>query len=271
MNTAPALVDGHVHLHRCHDIEAALDAAVRNLELARTALGLPVEVERFLWLVEDPAEGSSVRLNALSHHGKHWQVEFVDSVTLRLSRTEDGEQLIVVLGRQIPTSDNLEVLVVGTAESLRAGRSQTEAIEEGLEREALVMLPWGFGKWTGQRGRAVSRAYDRYASEGLFLADTGARSSFLKPPGVFARSAADAHPVLVGSDPFPFKDQLRALGTHGFVVEDLPRQPTWRDLHGAIRSLHGQPRRFGRPLRPDMFARLQIKMQLRKRRSRRAS
>ena len=271
LNTAPALVDGHVHLHACHDIEAALDAAVRNLELARTALGLPVEAARFLWLVEDPTEGSSARLDALSHNSEQWKATIVDSVTLRLSRTKDGEQLIVVLGRQIPTSDNLEVLVVGTAESLRVGRSQDETIEEGLEREALVMLPWGFGKWTGQRGRAVSSAYDRYASEGLFLADTGARSSFLKPPRVFARSAADAHPVLVGSDPFPFKDQTGALGTNGFVVENLRKQPTWRDLHGAIRSLHSQPRRFGHPLRPDVFARLQLRMQLRKRLVRRAS
>lgn len=271
MTTIPALVDGHVHLHACHEIEAALDAAVRNFEIARTTLGLPVRTGRVLWLVEDPTEGSSARLRALSNHGKHWQATFVDSVTLRLSRTGDGQQLTVVLGRQIRTSDNLEVLVVGTAEPLRARQSQDETIKQGLEREALVMLPWGFGKWIGQRGRAVSSAYDRYALEGLYLADTGARSSFLKPPRAFIRSVAESHPVLVGSDPFPFKDQLETIATHGFVIEDLPKQPTWRDLHGAIRSLHGQPHRFGRPLKPDTFARLQIKMQLRKRRSRQAS
>ena len=58
------LIDGHVHLHRSHSIEAALDAAVINFERARSRLSPAGPGHAALWLVETPAESASTRLRA---------------------------------------------------------------------------------------------------------------------------------------------------------------------------------------------------------------
>lgn len=257
------LVDGHVHLHRCHEIDVALDTALSNLDLARSALGLSTHTPDVLWLVEGRDEGGAERL--LAQRGRRWDVDASDDACVRLTRCGDGRRITVILGRQVRTMEDLEVLIVGTLQPFDSLRSLDATVEAGLEQEALVMLPWAFGKWVGSRGRAVTAAYERYAPMGLRLADTAARNRFLAAPSSFARSVADRHPVLAGSDPFPFPDQLRVIGSYGFVLEDISPDAGWPELHRAVASLNEQPRRFGRVLGTAGFVRLQWKMQMRKR------
>ncbi len=243
----------------------ALDAAVHNLDRVRSSLGMASGTPDVLWLVEDLHERGAERLLALAEHGGRWQITGLEDVCLRLARTEDGRGVTVILGRQIRTAEDLEVLIVGTTEPIESQRPLEETVESGLERKALVMLPWGFGKWSGSRGRAVTRAYNRYARYGLRLADTGARAGFLRSPPAFAGSVADGRPVLAGSDPFPFPDQIGAIGSHGFVLNGVPADPDWADLHRAVAVLDEQPRRFGRSLGGTEFIRLQWKIQMLKR------
>lgn len=265
MTAGPTLVDGHVHLHACHEIDVALDAALSNFDGARSAHGLPRGTPDVLWLVELEGERSLERIRMSAQRGGRWQAEGFEDVCLRLSRTEDARRITVILGRQVRTAENVEVLIVGTTESIAQDQPVQDTVEVGLEQEALVMLPWAFGKWTGARGRLVASAYDKYASCGLRLADTAARARFLPEPKEFTRSAADGYPVLAGSDPFPFPDQLRRIGALGFVLDDVTADPGWSDIRRAVASLDSQPRRFGQPFRMIEFARLQAKMQLRKR------
>ena len=243
----------------------ALDAAVHNLDRVRSTMGVAPGTPDVLWLVEDLNERGAERLLARKEFGSRWELAGSDGVCLRLARFRDGRRVTLILGRQVRTADDLEVLVVGIAGPIEARRPLDETIESGLEQEALVMLPWGFGKWTGSRGRSVEQAYWRYAPHGLRLADTGARTGVLRQPPVFARSIADGRPVLAGSDPFPFPDQLAAIGRHGFVLDGVPADPDWGDLHRAVAELDEQPRRFGRRLGFAEFVRLQWKIQMKKR------
>lgn len=265
MTSRAALVDGHVHLHACFDIDTAFDVAKRNLDSVRSKLHLPAATSDVLWLAELRDERATDRLRASLAHGGRWQPDVSDGAIMRLQHSEHGHKLTVVFGRQIRTAENLEILVVGTMEQTPSGRPLEETVEASLDQDALVMIPWGFGKWTGARGRTVARAYERFSAQGVRLADTGAHSRFRGDPGVFVRSIADENPILSGSDPFPFPDQIRAIGRTGFVLTDIPADFGWPDMLSAVASLKGQPRRFGRSFRTTEFARLQVKMQLRKR------
>lgn len=255
------LIDGHVHLHPSHPVEAALDAAARNFERAAARLGSTAPRHAALWLVETPAESASTRLRGAE--AGHWQLNEHDEVTWRLQRA-DGAQLTLIRGRQVATSDGLEVLLVGTADAVPEGRSLRETIESHLERRVLVMIPWGFGKWTGGRGRAVARAYDTYGPQGLRLADTGVRPRWLPTPDLLRRSAADGKPVFVGSDPFPFRETADRIGSAGFVARDLPLGSGWHEMFAALRDPGGSLERFGRPVGTVRFLRLQVQMQHRK-------
>lgn len=255
------LIDGHVHLHGSHSIEAALDAAIENFERAWSRLGSAGPRHAALWLVETPAESASTRLRGTE--AGHWQVDERDDVTWRLQRA-DGAWLTLIRGRQVATSEGLEVLLVGTADPVPDGRSLHETIETHLERRVLVMIPWGFGKWTGRRGRAVARAYEAYGAKGLRLADTGVRPRWLPAPDLLRRSAADGRPVFVGSDPFPFRETADRIGSAGFVARDLLPDAGWHEMYAALEDPGGSLERFGRPVGTVTFLRLQVRMQQRK-------
>jgi hypothetical protein len=255
------LIDGHVHLHRSHPIEAALDAAVLNFERWRTRVQPAEPLRAMLWLVETPAEAASERLR--SAETGHWNLVERDEVTWDLHR-DAGTRLTLIRGRQVATSDGLEVLLVGTADPVSDGRPLAETIEPHLERRVLVMLPWGFGKWTGRRGRAVAQAYESYGARGLRLADTGIRPGWLPAPRLFRRSAADGRPVLVGSDPFPFRETGDRIGSAGFVAHDVLPDSGWHHIQAAFRQPERSLERFGQPVGTLTFLRLQVQMQRRK-------
>lgn len=257
-----ALIDGHVHLHDCHEIDVALDAAAENFDRARLDLGLPDGSPAFLWLVEAGERGAE---RVLAHRSGRWTVDGSDGVSLGLVDHQAGRFMTAILGRQVRTAEDLEVLAIGLADPVPTNRPLRDTVEECLQEEALVMLPWGFGKWTGSRGRAVVSAFETYSSRGLRLADTAAHARFLTESQALARSIAVELPILAGSDPFPFRDQVTAIGRYGFLLDDVPPEARWEDLQPAVAALRAQPRRFGRPFGAVEFARLQWKMQLRKR------
>jgi len=260
------LIDGHVHLHRAHPIEAALDAAVMNFRRSRAWKPGDRPPRAMLWLVETPAEAASDRLRGTE--AGHWSVDERDAVTWEIHRP-DGARLTLIRGRQVATGEGLEVLLVGTTEQVPGGRSLAETIEPHLKSPVLVMLPWGFGKWTGRRGRAVARAYEAYAARGLRLADIGVRPRWLPAPTLFRRSAADGRPVFAGSDPFPFRDTGDRIGSAGFVARDLPDDSGWCEMSAALRTAGSPFERFGRPVGCLSFLSLQVRMQQRKHAGRR--
>lgn len=256
------LIDGHVHLHRAHPVEAALDAAVGNFASWGGPVGPAEAPEAMLWLVETPAEAASERLRG--PEAGRWSVRERDDVTWELRR-DDGARLVLIRGRQISTNEGLEVLLVGTAEAVPGGRSLAETIEPHLGGRVLVMLPWGFGKWTGRRGSVAARAYDAWAARGLRLADIGVRPWWRRTPELFDRSLADGRPVFVGSDPFPLRGTGNRIGSAGFVARDLRPEEVWWDMHASLHDPARPLERFGRTVGTLAFLRLQVRMQLRNR------
>ena len=258
------LIDGHVHFHACHPLDDALDAAARNA--ARTG-GSP---EIVLWLVEARGEGSLERIR--SHEGGRWRRIRRDEVTWEMRREPDG-RILIVAGRQLTTAEDLEVLLVGTGAAPAEGRSLPATVEPWLGGDALVMLPWGFGKWTRSRGRVVERAYDDYAAAGLRLADTGLRTAWMPRPGLFARSERDRRPVLTGSDPFPFPERIDAIGGTGMMLgeDGAPddggglSDVAWPALRRRLADLETPVERFGGGLSTPDFISLQARIQVRKR------
>lgn len=260
------LIDGHVHFHACHPLDDALDAAARN---AARACGSP---EIVLWLVEARGEGSLERVR--SHERGRWRRFRRDEVTWEMRREPDS-RILIVAGRQLTTAEDLEVLLVGTGAAPAEGRSLPATVEPWLGGDALVMLPWGFGKWTGSRGRVVERAYDDYAAAGLRLADTGLRTAWMPRPGLFARSERDRRPVLTGSDPLPFPERIDAIGGTGMVLSadgeaaraeaGGPSDLSWPVLRRRVAALEAPVRRFGGRLSTPDFISLQARMQVRKR------
>jgi hypothetical protein len=128
------------------------------------------------------------------------------------------------------------------------------------------VLPWGFGKWWGERGRLVD-AYLASARPGkIFLGDNGGRPIGLPAPRQFARAARRGMLVLPGSDPLPRAGEIARIGRYGFVLRlelDLDRPALALKAH--LNRLQRQPAIFGRLQSPARFLASQVSLRLRKR------
>lgn len=268
-NGMRCLVDGHVHIHPGAAPGESLDAAARNMAAAVRALG-PTDgpTDGVLLL----AEVSGVdAFAALPEEIGGWRVGTTAEPVSRLARRQlDGARLAIVAGRQIVTSENLEILALGTRRAIADGAPMAETIAEiaaeggGGENGPLAVLPWGVGKWTGRRGGIVRGLIDAASGPPFFLADSGVRLAGSPRPALLAAGEARGRLVLAGSDPLPLAGERRKTGRYGFVVEAaLDPDAPFAALARWLRARRASPAVYGRLERPLAFFGRQIAMQVR--------
>ncbi len=230
------LVDTHIHAHPCFDIGNFLDAArIRmNAEIASAD-----PLDRVLCLTE--AHGQRFFRTMLAQREQTvagtWRVrESPEPVSIRIEN-EAGHSLWFVAGRQIVASERLELLCLGhDADLPDRVHSLCELTERILAEGGLPVLPWGFGKWTGGRGRAVKNHLEREAVSGAFcLGDNGNRPSLWPEPAAFGIARARNIPVLPGSDPLPLASACEDAGRYGLRMDGrLPPESPWAHLRARL-------------------------------------
>ena len=251
-------VDAHVHLHRLDAVPATLDAAAANFQ--RAAPGREGLLGGLL-LTQTAREQVFEALNGRDQVGD-WQFERVADEPETLLARRGSRTMALVCGRQVRAADGLEVAALGTRQSFVDGRPFAESLAAVLESGAVAAIPWGFGKWTGRRGRVVETTMVNQAQGRVFLGDSGGRAALLGVPTLIRSARARGIPVLAGTDPFPFAGDHRRVGSFGFLaeIEPDPRGP-WRALRAWLRSVSTSPALYGRPSGPVRFAINQVGVQ----------
>jgi hypothetical protein len=244
--TAPLLVDGHVHFHRCFTWHAFLDGASANFAAARRDLQMPAESAGCLMLTETAGVDS---FRALSNdpglvRANGWTVETRDDLSVVLNRGTDI--IVIVAGRQIVTAERLEVLALGCADIIRDGQPIREVLGQVSGRGAVAVIPWGFGKWWGRRGRIVRGLLNAPEVPSFYLGDNGGRARVWRRPRLFVAADRRGTGVLPGSDPLPLPAHVTRAGSYGFVLDDWddPPQPS-QAITRRIRALTKSPAVFG--------------------------
>jgi len=127
------------------------------------------------------------------------------------------------------------------------------------------VLPWGFGKWTGKRGRIVRGILEGEPGRNFFLGDNSGRLALWPAPAEFAIAREKKVKILPGSDPLPYESQVRSIGRFGFVLERaIDRSRPFEEVARLLLDEDEQPKPYGSLERPLAFVRHQIAMQLRK-------
>jgi membrane-bound metal-dependent hydrolase YbcI (DUF457 family) len=261
------LIDAHVHLHDCFDLARTFDAAVRRFARAGQWVDAEGATSGVLMLTESAGADVFSDLKA----GRRplpagWASEPCDDpAALRLVR-HDGARLLVIAGRQIVTAERLEVLALACADAMDDGRPIDTVLAWCRERDAVALLPWGFGKWTGRRGAIVAGLIEQAESGDLLLGDNAGRLNVSRTPALLRRGAARGLAVLPGSDPLPFCTQQTRAGRYGFALDAAldPQRPA-QSLRGHLRALRGRQPVFGRLETLAAFLWYQSAMQWRKR------
>jgi hypothetical protein len=259
------LVDGHVHYHSCFGVRDFLEAARSNFQAARREVGDPDAMGCLMF--SESAWSHHFRAFAdglIERATRDWTVEATDEACSVVARKDGNAELLLIAGRQIVTAERLEVLALATLQEYPDALPIGEAIDLALSTGAVTVLPWGFGKWTGGRGRIVRHILSSPVADELCVGDNGGRPAAGPEPALFALARETGVPILPGSDPLPLPAEVRKPGRCGFLLQG----PV--DLHApaaGIREMvssRAQPRRYGRLERLATFVHRQAALRLRR-------
>jgi len=267
------LVDAHVHIYDCFDLEKFFNSAYSNFknEAVRSDHGrdfigvlLLAETVNDNWFhhLSSWADGGSLPGN---RNTVDWRFHRTDERCSLHARSDDNRALFIVAGRQFVTLEGLEVLSLATTNSFPEGLPIRKLIANVRDTGGTPVIPWGFGKWMGRRGKTLIKLLDTAKSADFFLGDNGNRPFFLPHPSQFKLAQDKNIRNLPGSDPLPFNSGHKKSGSFGFsIFEPLDKSKPWAHIKKMIGSIKTELRSFGEPIGLFGFFKNQILLQLSK-------
>ena len=215
------LADAHVHIYNCFSLEQFLDSAFNNFQ--KTIAKLPEQIPSFylLFLTETSDNNWFKTLVDYAENQKtikDWKLKKTGESHSIYAETSPNQGMYLIAGRQIITSENLEVLALITDETFPDGSSLQDTLKMIRDAGGLPILPWGFGKWLGRRGKVLNNLLNSDDSSPLFLGDNGGRPIFWRRPSYFQIAEDKGLRVLPGSDPLPIASESTRPGSFGFQV-----------------------------------------------------
>lgn len=267
-NYSVGLIDAHVHLYDCFDINIVLDSAWNNLQEVVQRFEVGGDYIGVFFLTETSSDHKFQFLQkvaAKQQDGEPWKFYPTKETCSLLAIGRENQLLVLVAGRQIVTKENLEVLALGTTQFFKDLLPIDEVLRLIQKTSALAVLPWGVGKWLGKRGRIVESVLDSNQHPEVFLGDNSGRLGLMPFPRLLAKAVGENRKVLPGSDPLPFTREMNKPGSFGCILEQpISRDTPARDIKNALVEPNVSIIPFGQAESLFRFIHNQIAMQLRK-------
>jgi hypothetical protein len=214
------LIDTHVHYYPFCTFPEYFDAAYSNMQAAAKQINSFLPFTSILCLLETQTSHWYQELLGIATSTKqigNWQLESLDSdQLLRLTKNNENE-LLLVPGKQIITSENLEVLIIGVTDEI-PHKIPVKFYIEKYSDSHLVIIPWGVGKWLGKRGRIVSNLIQQHSNHKFALGDNSGRATAWKYVPQFNQARQTGINILAGSDPLPISGQYKKVASYGSVI-----------------------------------------------------
>ncbi len=260
-------IDSHVHFHDCFDKGLFFESCFLNI----TAISYTDIKNGILFFTEGRKEDSYNTLRTIKEiknplSKEIFQLRDIDNGNaIEVKSNKRGIRLIIFPGYQIVTKENLEVLSLGTKKRLSDGLSIEETINNVIELGAIPVLPWGFGKWFGKRGKKMNELIKKRIHD-LFLGDNGGRSSLLPFPAHFNLAKENGMKILPGSDPLPFPQEAKQPMSYGFVLNiNFDELKPLESVKQSLLASNLNFEKFGSLTSPLKFIKTQLAMQIKKR------
>lgn len=263
-------VDAHVHIYDCFDICKFFNSGLENFELLSSQLDSGIETQAVLLLTESSQNNYFSKLKQIAEKdrllGENWSLLTTQEECSIYACKSADRGLFVIAGSQIVTSEDLEVLALMTSHRFQDGMSFNETLASVSEHGGVSVVPWGFGKWLGRRGKIVNQFLDKQTYPYLFLGDNSGRPVFWRYSPLFENAKAVGIKILPGTDPLPFSREAIRPGKFGFRLDGYldPERPA-ETLKRILLDINTQPMAYGKLESPLTFIQNQVAMQLLKR------
>jgi hypothetical protein len=259
--------DSHVHFHRQFNIGEFFDSCFKNLtEISSSSIRNGILFFTEGWNEDYFNELRSLQNITSSLDSKILYKVLGKKVNSFEVRWDDRAMTILsIQGYQIVSKEKIEVLSLGTNKRISDGDSIENIITNIHDLGGIPVIPWGFGKWIGTRGRIVDEliANQKYK---FFIGDNGSRTELIPYPVQFNSANNKDIKILPGSDPLPFSSEVKRPLSYGFIFNtDVDQINPWNSIKTTLLSKNFNVNKFGRLTNPFLFAKNQISMQLKKR------
>ena len=183
--------------------------------------------------------------------------------SLLISHITHGDmRMFLVAGRQLITSEGLELIALFTKSNFQNKMKIGEAIAEVIDQDGVPVCPWGAGKWLGKRGRVLCNFIDYNPTTSLFLGDNGGRPSIWPWPALL-RLREPRNRIISGSDPLPITgDEARVGSFGGYVEGECSFKSPAASLQELLLNPNTEIGKFGRPQRALAFVKAQLNLRL---------
>ena len=257
----PFLIDGHVHFYPCFDRDLFFDSALANFRSAAGAVRGNAKYAGWLLFTESAGMNYFQRFRTAAGPavGNGWAFYRTDEADSLVAQRDADAKLLIVAGRQIVTAEGLEVLALCCGTELDDGRPLSTVVEAANAQGAIVVLPWGFGKWWFRRRALITDFVRSAGPTDIFLGDNGGRARLGPRPRPFRLARSRGIRILPGSDPLPLDSEMKRVGSYGFALEGTidPSRPA-ASLRRLVGTGAGQPLPYGRLIGPIGFCRNQL-------------
>ncbi|MGD9972852.1 MAG: class I SAM-dependent methyltransferase [Desulfatirhabdiaceae bacterium] len=265
------LMDGHVHFRPGYDPELFLTAAWNNFRAISIDRYGTEKFAGFLLLTEVETEKMFPMWKQAAVDQKrigNWKPELTgDPCCLRF---ENGkfQSLYLVAGEQIVTAEKLEVLSLFCAQHMDDGRTLSETVHAIQKAGGIPVVPWGFGKWLGKRGRILIELIRTAAPDTFFLGETRHRPNILPAPHPFREAVLKQLRILPGSDTLPMISEQTRAGSYGMafrISEKQDMRHPGKQLKSVLMNAAIPGISFGAPEKLSRFIQNQIELRRNKR------
>jgi hypothetical protein len=267
--TGFAAIDGHVHIHHCFDLQKFFNSAWQNLLKSQDKKGYNGAISGILILTE------SHDANWFADLYKQTEIPFekTDSSNLKFVNTGEDcslkvviaekKELTLIAGRQIVSKEKLEVLALGIPAHFGEREPAADIIRDIVSKGGIPVIPWGPGKWMGNRGKIVKDILSDSQPNSIFLGDNGNRLALWPRPSIFSLAEKQGIRILPGSDPLPFPAENGKAGRYGFVLKDCAvSEEPFNVLKKKLLTSQSSISTIGRLENPIRFIKNQFAMQL---------
>ena len=214
-------IDTHVHLYSSYNFENLFETAKQNFSNHNKTTD-KCNFNYVICFVERSGENYQ---KLLTERGINYTK--IDETLIEIE-LKDGSKIYGLLGKQIITKEKIEVLGLGTTTEIQDGLLIEEVISKLEAQDAVVVLPWGFGKWLGARRNKVAKVLE--GNKNIFVGDIIQRSKFISfMESLLFQDLFKNRGVLSGTDPLPVKGEEEIIGNYGVVGDiklGLPRDET---------------------------------------------
>ncbi len=209
------VADTHIHLYPTYNLELALGSLIQNLRnILPGATNLAFFVERhdchFFSQLRESKGGKTFtdfELNT-DHHE--------DVITIS---KDDKNYLYLFPGRQIKTSEGIELLSLTTDQLIEDDLPADTVIQQILDAGGVPVISWAPGKWFFQRGKVIKRLIEQMHPNKVLIGDTSLRPTIWMKPYLMRKAEKIGYKIVAGSDPLPFSGEEVQLGTFGSQID----------------------------------------------------